>query len=425
MTRGRGSSAQARLLRERGEGERVTFIELFFDLVYVFAVTGLSELLLHHLTLRGAAQTLLLLVAVWWAWVYTAWATNWLDPDRPAVRLMLVGVMLASLVMSASLPAAFGDRGLAFAGTYVAIQLGRTGFVVAALRAEPRLRRTFQRILFWFVAAGALWLAGGMVHGVARESLWLAALAVDILAPAIGFVTPGLGRSTSSEWTIEGGHLAERCQLFLIIALGESILVTGATVVSSPLSVGTVTALVVAFAGSVAFWWIYFDRAADVARSVIASADDPGRLGRSAYTYTHVPMVAGIIVAAVGDELTIAHPGGHVTAGVAAVVLAGPVLFLAGHVMFKWVVFRRLAVTRALGILALCALAPVAMVVPPLALATMAMLVLVAVAASDALEVRGSERGAEAQAVQASAEAPEAYVPAPEEASEVPETPET
>jgi low temperature requirement protein LtrA len=430
VTRGRGNSAQAKLLRERGEGERVTFIELFFDLVYVFAVTGLSELLLHHLTLRGAAQTLLLLVAVWWAWVYTAWATNWFDPDRPAVRLMLVGLMLASLVMSASLPAAFGDRGLAFAGAYVAIQLGRTGFVVAALRAEPGLRRTFQRILAWFVASGVLWLAGGLVHGVARESLWLAAVAVDTVAPAIGFPTPRLGRSTPSEWTIAGAHLAERCQLFLIIALGESILATGATLVSTPLSVGTVTALVVAFAGSVAFWWIYFDRAADVARSVIASADDPGRLGRSAYTYSHVPMVAGIIVAAVGDELTIAHPGGHVTAGVAAAVLAGPVLFLVGHVMFKWVVFRQLAVSRVLGTLALCALAPVAMVVPPLALATMATLVLAAVAASDALDPRGSGREAEARAGQAAAEAPEAQAEvaqAPErvDASEVPDAPET
>jgi low temperature requirement protein LtrA len=415
--------SQARLLRERGEGERVTFIELFFDLVYVFAVTSLSELLLHHLTVRGAAQTLLLLVAVWWAWIYTAWATNWFDPDRPAVRLMLVGVMLASLVMSASLPAAFGARGLAFAGAYVAIQIGRTGFMVAALRGEPGLRRNFQRIFVWFVASGVLWLAGAMVHGVTRDALWLAAVAVDSLAAAIGFPAPGLGRSRPSDWTIEGGHLAERCQLFLIIALGESILATGATLVSTPLSVGTVTALVVAFAGSVALWWIYFDRAADVARSVIASAEDPGRLGRSAYTYSHVPMVAGIIVAAVGDELVIAHPGGHVTAGVAAVVLAGPALFLAGHVMFKWVVFRHFAVPRVLAILALCALAPVAMVVTPLAFLTMAMLVLALVAASDHFEPRSSERDAEAQTARATADAPGTAQAA--DAREVPEAPET
>jgi low temperature requirement protein LtrA len=402
---------QARLLRERGAGERVTFIELFFDLVYVFAVTSLSELLLHHLTVRGAAQTLLLLVAVWRAWIDTAWVTNWFDPDRAAVRLMLVWVMLASLLMSASLPGAFGDRGLPFAAAYVAIQIGRTGFVVAALRAAPRLRRNFQRILVWFLASGVLWVAGGVVHGVAREALWLAGVAVDSVAPAFGFFTPGLGRSTPSDWTIAGTHLAERCQLFLIIALGESILATGATLVTSPLSAATITALVVAFAGSVALWWIYFDRAADVARSVIASADDPGRLGRSAYTYSHVPMVAGIIVAAVGDELTIAHPGGHVTMSVAAVVLGGPALFLAGHVMFKWTVFAHVSVPRLLGIAALAALAPVATVVPPLALAAMATLVLAAVAASDTWDPR---RSARATAAEAEASRPREVPGAPE-----------
>ena len=415
MSDGDQAPAQARLLRERGEGERVTFIELFFDLVYVFAVTGLSELLLHHLTVRGAAQTSLLLLAVWRAWVDTAWVTNWFDPERPAVRLMLVGVMLASLLMSASLPGAFGGRGLLFAGAYVAIQIGRTSFVVATLRAEPRLRRNFDRILAWFLVSGVLWLAGGVVHGVAREALWLAAVAVDSAAPASGFFTPGLGRSTPSDWTIAGTHLAERCQLFLIIALGESILVIGATLVASPLSGATVAALVVAFAGSVALWWIYFDRAADVARSVIASADDPGRLGRSAYTYSHLPMVAGIIVAAVGDELTIAHPGGHVTASAAAVVLGGPALFLAGHAMFKWTVFAHLAVPRLLAILALGVLAPVAMVVPPLALAAMATLVLAAVAGSDTWDLRRSERAAPAEA-RAASEA--------SDAAEVPEAPE-
>jgi low temperature requirement protein LtrA len=396
VTNGEQGREPARLLRVPGEGERVTFIELFFDLVYVFAVTGLSQLLLGHLSVRGAAQTLLLLLAVWRAWVDTAWVTNWFDPDRPAVRLMLVGVMLASLLMSASLPGAFGGRGLLFAGAYVAIQVGRTSFAVAALRDEPGLRRNFQRILAWFLASGVLWLAGGVVRGTAREALWLGAVTVDSAAPAFGFSTPGLGRSTPTDWTITGAHLAERCQLFLIIALGESILVTGATVAGSPLSPATVAALVVAFVGSVALWWIYFDRAAGVARTVIASAEDPGRLARSAYTYSHLPMVAGIIVTAVADELAIAHPGGHVSVAVAAVVLGGPALFLAGHVLFKRAVFGHAPVPRLLAIVALALLAPVAMVVPPLALAALATLVLVAVAGSDTWDVRRSDAAARA-----------------------------
>jgi low temperature requirement protein LtrA len=152
----------ARLLRERVQGsQRVTSMELFFDLVYVFAVTQLSHLLLGDLTVRGAARTLLLLLAVWWAWVYNAWFTNWFDPDRRAVRMVLVGIMLASLIMSVTLPEAFGARGLFFAGAFVAMQVGRTIFVIPAVRHDPALHRNFQRILAWLVGAGVLWLAGG------------------------------------------------------------------------------------------------------------------------------------------------------------------------------------------------------------------------------------------------------------------------
>jgi low temperature requirement protein LtrA len=152
------SSRSTRLLRSRdGSGSRVTFIELFFDLVYVFAVTQLSTHLSHHLTLGGAFETLLLLVAVWWAWIDTAWVTNWFDPDHLAVRILLLAVMLASLVMSAALPAAFSDRGLVFAAAYAAIQVGRVLFVVIALGGQE-LGRNFQRILAWRALAGVLWL---------------------------------------------------------------------------------------------------------------------------------------------------------------------------------------------------------------------------------------------------------------------------
>jgi low temperature requirement protein LtrA len=336
---------------------------------------------------------------VWWAWVYNAWFTNWFDPDRRVVRLVLVGVMLASLIMSATLPEAFGERGLVFAAAYAAMQVGRTVFVVAALRDEPGLRRNFQRILAWLVAAGLLWLAGGLTHGTARSGFWLAALVVDYAAPALGFFTPGLGRSRTTDWTITGGHLAERCQLFLIIALGESILVTGATFGQAPFAAATVAAFAVAFLGSVALWWVYFDRSAEYASDVIAQSADPGRLGRSAYTYCHLPMVAGIIVAAVGDELTIAHPGGPTSAATAAAVLGGPTLFLAGHALFKRAVFGRLSVARLAAIAALAALIPVSLVVPPLVLAAAATLVVAAVVAWDTRADRLHTRSLHARAV--------------------------
>jgi low temperature requirement protein LtrA len=372
------------LRRQQAEGgQRVTFMELFFDLVYVLAVTQLSHLLLEHLDVHGSAQTALLLVAVWAAWIYNAWFTNWFDPDRRVVRLVLLGVMLASLLMSATLPKAFGERGLVFAAAYVTMQVGRTVFVVAVLGEEPRLRRTFQRILSWLVASGLLWLAGGLAHGRAREALWLAAVVVDLTAPACGFYAPGLGRSQTTDWTITGGHMAERCQLFIIIALGESLLVTGTSFGDLPLSAMTVAAFVVAFAGSVALWWVYFDRSAEAAGGVIAESADPGRLGRSAYTYCHIPMVAGIIVTAVGDELMLNHPGGHAQLATAAAVLVGPALFLAGHALFKRVVFGRLSVPRLLAIVVLAGLWPLGPALSPLLLASVATLVVAAVAVSD------------------------------------------
>ena len=383
------------LLRTRdGEEQRATPLELFFDLVYVFAITQLSHLLLSHLTVGGALETLFLLLAVWWAWVYTTWVANWFDPDRLPVRLMLVAVMLASLVMSVAIPDAFGERGLMFALAYVAIQVGRTVFVVIALnkslgRSDP-LSRNFQRIFFWLLASGVLWIIGGLLEGEARYVLWALALAVEYAAPVYGFYTPGLGRSTTETWsTVEGGHAAERCQLFVIIALGESILVTGTTFGEIETSVATVAAFVVAFLGSVALWWIYFARAAEAAREVFASSEDPGRIARSAYTYFHLPIIAGIIAVAAGDELVVAHPYYLGTPASIALTLGGTALFLVGHAFFKWTVFGELSFSRLVAIAALAVLIPVGFAIPALALAITAALIVVGVAAWDALAYQG------------------------------------
>src|ERR687898_3469077 len=194
-------------LRTRNGGEqRVTPLELFFDLVYVFAVTQLSHRLLEHLSVRGVLETLMLFLMVWGVWVYTAWLTNWFDPDRLPVRLVLVAVMLASLLMSVAIPEAFGERGLMFSLAYVAIQVGRTAFAMLALRKSlggtHPLTRTFQRILSWFVGAGVVWIIGGLLGGEARYVLWALALAVEYAGPVVGLYTPGLGRSTTEVWTV-------------------------------------------------------------------------------------------------------------------------------------------------------------------------------------------------------------------------------
>jgi low temperature requirement protein LtrA len=382
-------STPAPLLRVRLPGaQRVTSIELFFDLVFVFAITQLSHLLADHLTVGGALETLLLLLAVRWAWMYTAWATNWLDPARRVTRVMLLGAMLASLVMAAALPEAFDDRGLAFALGYAAIQVGRTLFVLIATRPEPTLHANFRRIAVWNSAAGALWVAGGVAHGSARVVLWLLAVAVDYAGPMALYVVPGLGRAHVEEWSISGDHLAERCQLFLIVAFGESILVTGATLSDLTWTASTVIAVAVAFTGTVALWWIYFDATAERGSQVISASHTPGRLGRSAYTYWHLPMVAGIIVTAVADELVIAHPGGHTATATALTVLGGPALFLAGHALFKQTLFGHLSVQRVVAVVVLMGLIPLGPHVPPLLLGILAMVVLIAVAVTDAVLAR-------------------------------------
>jgi low temperature requirement protein LtrA len=369
------------LLRQRDEGgSRVTPMELFFDLVYVFAVTQLSHLLLEHLDTHGVFQTGLLTVAVWVAWIYTAWFTNWFNPLHRVVRMVLIGVMIASLIMSASLPAAFGDRGLLFAGAFVAIQVGRTMFTVASLGEHPALQRSFQRILFWMLASGVFWIAGGFAEGTTRELLWVAAVVIDVIGPWLNYATPGLGRSSTLDWDISGLHFAERCELFLIIALGESVLVTGATFGGLAITPAALAAFVVAFLGSVALWWVYFDRSAGAAEGVIAASADPGRLGRSAYTYYFLPMVAGIIVTAVGDELVITHPLGHASPETIATVLGGPALFLAGHALFKFALFGVVSVSRLAAIALLALIAAIGDAWPPLALAFAALLVVAGVA---------------------------------------------
>jgi len=318
-------------MREPATTGRVTNIELFFDLVYVFAVTQLSHYLLAHPGLAGALRTGLLLVMVWLLWVYTTWVTNWLDPDRIAVRLLLLGLAGASLVMSAALPGAFGARGLAVGGTYAVMQIGRSVFAVVALPAGP-LGRNFQRILCRCLASGALAPAGGFAAGNARAALWVAAVGVDLLGGAVGFYTPGLGRSITREWTIEGGHFAERCQAFVLIALGESIVVIGATLSRlAQVSIAEIAAFLVSLGSSAGLWWLYFDRSAHDAARIIAASDDPGRPGRSAYQFIHPIMVAGIIVGAAADEVTLADPDAVGSGPASWIILGGVGLFLAGH----------------------------------------------------------------------------------------------
>lgn len=384
------------LLRERRAAAeaRVESVELFFDLVFVFAVTQLSHTLLEDLSLVGFARISLLLLAVWWVWIYTTWVTNWLDPNRIPVRVCLFALMIAGVIMSAAIPSAYGERGATFAAAYVFMQVGRTLFFLWAVRrASVTLRRSFQRILAWLLLSSVFWIVGAAADPDSRLWWWALAVLIDFVSPWASFWVPGLGRSTTSDWNIEGGHLAERCGLFIIIALGESVLIIGATYAGLPKNPATTTALVISVVGSILMWWIYFDTGAERAHRLIAHAEDPGRHGRVAYTYLHAPIIAGILLSAVADELVIAHPE-HDEGITSLIIVCGAALYLIGNAAFKWVTNQRKGppLSHLIGLaLFACLSAPaVNHAFSPLTLAGMTTAVLAVVAMWEAIALRTS-----------------------------------
>lgn len=194
------SSPAVPTLRHRtGHHARVTFEELFFDLVYVFAVTQVSHELLHHLSLAGLVETLILWFAVWLGWQYTCWFTNWFDPEQPRIRGLLFATMLLALLMACSIPAAFAERGLLFACSYAALQVGRTLFIVLELGRHHPLAANHRRMLGWLCIAAGFWIAGGLLEHEARIACWVAAIACEYFSPMIGFALPGLGRSNTRD----------------------------------------------------------------------------------------------------------------------------------------------------------------------------------------------------------------------------------
>lgn len=330
-------------VRESENSARVTEIELFFDLIFVFAITQLSHGLVDHLTVRGAFETLVLFLAVWWLWIYTSWATNWLDPERGAVRGLLIAMMLGGLVLASAIPKAFEGSGWVFAAAYVTMQLARTLWIAWLARGHnPARVRNFLRITFYFVLSVPLWVAGSFADAEWRLLFWAGALAVEYAGPSLFFHTPFLGKSRIDDWDISGSHMAERCALFIIIALGETILVTGATFAKLTPDAPTIAAFAVSFASSAIMWWIYFDVGAKRGGEAIEHEARAGRLARNAYTYLHMPIVAGIVVTAVADEMMLAHPvGHHASIGFILVACGGPLLFLLGNQAFKWMTAHR------------------------------------------------------------------------------------
>jgi low temperature requirement protein LtrA len=369
------------LVRPREVARSVTPLELFFDLVYVFTVSQLAKHLLDEVDGRGMVETLILALAVMYAWFMTVWTTNWLDGERQAVRLMLLGLMFASLLMSTSVAEAFGDRAGLFAIGYLAIQVGRTSFAVWAFRGH-RLHAHFVNALAWEIGTAPIWIAGIAAHGDARLAIWALAVAVSYGGVIAGHPLPGRRSPFSSDSQIYAEHLLERFRLFFLIALGETVLTIGNAFAGEPVTADRLLVLGVAFTGTVALWWCYFHRAEEIGLKAIDGARDASYIVGLG-NYALIAMVAGIIAIAVGDELAIADPGAGGDASTAALVFGGPLIFLLAQMAFMRRATGRLPTPRVVACVALVALGfatvPLALLVAVIA----ASAVLVAVAVED------------------------------------------
>lgn len=371
--------------RRAGADRSVSPLELFFDLVYVLAVGQLSHHLLAHPGVESGVETLILALAVIYAWYMTAWAANWLDPGSMVVRSLLIGLMFASLLMSSSIGGAFDDRGWLFVTGYLLLQLGRTIFLMVALRNRP-LGRHFSNACVWEVVAGALWVSGLLVEDRSRATVWAAAVLITYIGVFSLHWLPGRGRALDLRHTeIAPGHLLERIRLFFIIALGETVLSAGTAFVAVPITIDRLIALSVTFVGIGALWWCYFQRAESVGVDVAENALDAGEATWGS-TWALTLMVLALIGVAVAGDLTIAHPDEPVGVAFLALAFGSPALFLAAQTLFLFVVADDLSRPRLIAILALAVCTIPASELSFLLAYSIPVVILVAVAVSDTVQ---------------------------------------
>lgn len=298
----------------------VSPFELFFDLVFVFAVTQVAVLLHSDQTWAGAARALLILAMLWWLWGQYTWVLNGVGTESRLVRLALLAAMGGSLFAGISVPAAFGEDGQAFAIAYVVVLVLAMVVYWVGVRDDPSWRRSLMTYLPLAALGAVVFLAGGFVDPPLRTWLWVGGMAIELAAA----VSAGRG-----DFRLRAGHFAERYGLFVIIALGESIVAVGLTAADGERTSALAVALVAAFVGAAVLAWIYFDRLAEVAEHRLRATPEPGRssLARDAYSFLHFPLVAGIVLTAVAAEEIVAHPGDPLEAFGRAVLAAGVLLF--------------------------------------------------------------------------------------------------
>jgi low temperature requirement protein LtrA len=335
-------------------------LELFFDLVFVLALTQCTALMAEQTTWSGLARGLLVLCVLWWAWTAYAWLTSVVDPEEGAVRFAIFAAMAALLVVALCVPDAFGDLALLFAVSYAAVRGAHIVLFVAASRDDPALRRSVTGLAASTAVGAGLLVAAAFVDGAAQGALWVVALVLDMGEPFL---------FGSTGWRLVPHHFAERHGLIVIIALGESIVAIGVGA-EAGVDAGVVVAAVVGVAVCAELWWLYFDLVALVAERRLAHAEE-GRerneVARDSFSYLHLPMVAGIVLLALGLKKTLAHVEDPLDVVPATAALGGTALYLLAHVGFRWRNVHRFSTHRLVCAALLVALVPAAVEVPALA----------------------------------------------------------
>jgi low temperature requirement protein LtrA len=367
-----------RLTAVRREEERVTALELFFDLVFVLALTQCTALMAADPTWAGIARGLLVLAVLWWSWVGYAWLTSVVDPEEGAVRLAIFAAMAAFLVAALSVPDAFGDDALVFACSYAIVRSAQIWLFVIASRDEPELRRSVTGLGASTAIGVALIVCAAFTDGLLQGAIWALALVLDLGGPYL-FGSRG--------WQLMPGHFAERHGLIVIIALGESIVAIGVGA-NHVVDVGVVVVSVLGMAIAAALWWLYFDEVVWLAQRHLTEAT-PGReqneLARDAYSYLHFPMVAGIVLLALGLKKTLAHVDDPLDAVPAAALVGGVAVYLLAHVGLRWRLVRTLSGQRLAAAVLAVALYPLAVELPALVTTGLVAALLCALIAYEAL----------------------------------------
>jgi low temperature requirement protein LtrA len=322
---------------------RTSYLELFFDLVFVFAITQVASLILSDTSAAGFARSLLVLALIWWVWSGYAWMTNAIDVDDRLTQLSVLIAMAGAFFMAFAVPGAFGEDGAWFGASYLAVFVLNIWLYLRGVRHDPVVRRSVARLAPFFFVGPCLVLAGGLMDGTARWLIWLVALGISVIG------TLDAGRS---EWHVSPSHFAERHALFVIIALGESIVAIGTGAIDAERDLVLAGAILAAIAGTAALWSAYFAWIATASERVLRRALDHqerGRLARDIFTYFHFPMIAGIVLFAVAAKKAVAHGGDPLGTAGRFALGAGVGIFLLAFVAGRFRAIRKIAWERLIG----------------------------------------------------------------------------